>query len=99
MAVYYFLKLNPRRNDFAQTMTTEEREIMMQHIAYWREEMKRGSMQVFGPVFDPAAVYGVGIIKVDDEAQLKKLLAGDPASTINDYEYHLMNAVTREMVE
>lgn len=98
-ATYYFLRLNPRRKDFAPTMTAEEREIMLRHITYWKEEMKRGSMQIFGPVLDPASVYGVGIVQVADEAELKNLIANDPATAINDYEYYPMKAITKDMLE
>jgi hypothetical protein len=36
---YYFIRLVPRRADFAQTMSEEERSIMMRHVDYWREHM------------------------------------------------------------
>jgi hypothetical protein len=53
---YFFVKLNPCRPDFAQTMTTEENNIMQEHVAYWIKYMQEGKMLVFGPVFDPASV-------------------------------------------
>jgi len=90
---YFALKLNPSRPDFAQTMTEEERAIMQQHAAYWREHMNKGNVLVFGPVLDPNAVYGLGIVAVDDEQQVKDFIAGDPANTINSYEYYPMLAV------
>ncbi len=90
---YFMLKLNPCRPDFAQTMTQEERKIMEQHIVYWKEYMDKGIMLIFGPVLDPKGVYGLGIVKVDNVEQLKELIAGDPASQINHYEYHQMRAV------
>jgi len=91
---HYMIKLNPSRPTFAQDMTDAERAIMMQHIAYWKTYLDQGTMLVFGPVLDPAGTYGLGIVEVDDEEQLKTLLANDPASTINVYEYHPMRAVT-----
>lgn len=91
---YYAVKLNPCRPDFAQTMTDEEKSIMQQHAAYWREQMSKGNVLVFGPVLDPAAVYGLGIVVVDHEQQLEDFIAGDPATRINHYEYHPMLAVT-----
>ncbi len=90
---YFALKLNPSRPDFAQTMTAEERSIMQQHVGYWMGYMARGKVLVFGPVLDPAAVYGLGIIVVDDESEVKEMIAKDPAATINIYEYHPMRAV------
>jgi uncharacterized protein YciI len=90
---YFALKLLPRRPDFAQTMTDEERAIMYQHIAYWKVYLDKGVVLVFGPVLDPAGAYGLGIVCVDGEDQVKELIAHDPAATINVYEYYPMRAV------
>lgn len=90
---YFILYLNPARPDFAQTMTPDERNSMMQLIAYWKEYSDNGTMLVFGPVMDPQGAYGMGIIAVDSEEQLQVLLKNDPASTINKYEYHPVRAV------
>lgn len=93
---YFVIYLNPSSPDFAQTMTDEERSIMHEHVAYWTEYMKQGIMLVFGPVMDPSGVYGLGIVLVDDEEQLKSLIDGDPASKINKYEYFPINALTSQ---
>src|ERR1700735_2602126 len=90
---YFFLKLVPRRPTFAQDMTPEERGIMMQHVAYWKKFLDEGKVLVYGPVMDPAAVYGVGIMMTDDEEEVKALIAGNPAGQINTYEYYRMRAV------
>lgn len=90
---YYAVRLNPSRPDFAMTMTDEERAVMNAHIAYWQPHLASGVMVVYGPVMDPGGPYGLGVVCVDSEAQLKELLAADPASTINRYEYHAMMAV------
>ena len=90
---YYVLKLNPSRPDFAQTMTGEEKDIMQQHIVYWKACMDKGVMLLFGSVLDPNAVYGLGIVAVDNEEQVKELIDNDPASKINIYEYHPMIAM------
>ena len=93
---YFALKLNPCRPDFAQTLTDEEKSIMQQHAAYWRQHMSKGKVIVFGPVLDPNAVYGLGIIAVDDEQEVKDFIAGDPANKVNSYEYYPMLAVVPE---
>jgi hypothetical protein len=90
---HYFLKLNPCRPTFAQDMTAEERAIMVQHVAYWTDLMGKGHVVVFGPVMDPREVYGVGVVEVDAEEQLKDLINNDPATNINRYEYYPMRAV------
>lgn len=90
---YFVLHLLPLRPDFAQTMTDEERTIMMQHVSYWTGKMNEGKVLAFGPVMDPAEIYGLGIVVVDDEQEVKDFIAHDPAATINRYEYFSMRAV------
>lgn len=90
---YFVLHLLPTRPNFAQTMTDEERSIMMKHVGYWTELMNKGKVVAFGPVLDPAEVYGLGIISVDSEQEVKDFIANDPAAKINRYEYFPMRAV------
>lgn len=93
---YFVLHLLPSRPDFAQTMTDEERAIMMQHVAYWTEIMNQGKVLAFGPVIDPKTVYGLGIIVVNNEQEVKDFIANDPATAINSYEYFPMMAIVPE---
>jgi len=92
---HFALKLIPCRPTFAQDMTPEERSIMQQHVVYWRDLMDKGMVIVFGPVMDPKAVYGLGVIEVDDEEQVRTFIKNDPATQINTYEYYPMRAVTK----
>ena len=93
---YFVLYLLPSRPGFAQTMTDEERGIMMKHVAYWTTIMNQGKVLAFGPVMDPKEVYGLGIIAADNEAEVKEFIANDPAAAINRYEYFPMKAVVKE---
>ena len=90
---YFVLHLLPSRPNFAQTMTDAERAIMTKHIAYWTEIMNQGKVLAFGPVLDPNEVYGLGIVSVETEQEVKDLIANDPASEINRYEYFPMKAI------
>ena len=92
---YFALYLLPSRPDFAQTMTEDERSIMMKHVAYWTELMNKGKVVAFGPVLDPKEVYGLGIIAVEEEQEVREFISNDPAATINRYEYFPMNAVVQ----
>jgi uncharacterized protein YciI len=77
-------------------MTEAEKEIMQQHVAYWREYMLQGIMLILGPVLDPKGAYGLGIIAVDSEDEVRPLIDNDPASKINTYEYYPMLAAVPE---
>lgn len=90
---YFVLHLLPSRPDFAKTMSEEELSIMQDHIAYWMDLMNKGKVLAFGPVLDPKEVYGLGIVSVDSEEEVKDFIANDPAGKINRYEYFPMNAV------
>ena len=93
MKKYFALKLLPSRPSFAMDMTAEEREIMQRHIVYWTGLMEKGLVLIFGPVMDPTGPYGLGIVVVDDEEEVKLFIANDPAAKINKYEYYPMMAV------
>src|SRR5438270_4826140 len=96
---HYFLKLIPCRPDFAQTMNEQERNIMLQHIDYWKKYMDEGITIRYRPILDPKGVYGIGIIAVDNEDQVKELIKNDPASQINTYEYFPMRVVVKSVIK
>jgi uncharacterized protein len=95
----YFFKLIPPRKTFSQDMTDAERKIMLQHIAYWKENMDEGRVIAFGPVLHPDGAFGVGIIQVNNEDEAKALAENDPAITsgLNTYEFYFMpNIVVKD---
>jgi uncharacterized protein YciI len=91
--MHFFLKLLPSRPTFAQDMTPDERAIMQQHVVYWTDLMKQGKVHVFGPVLDPNGIYGIGVVEVDSQEDVDKLIQQDPATKINRYEAYPMKAV------
>ncbi len=92
---HFFLKLNPPRSSFTMDMTVEERSIMQKHVAYWAPYVDNGTVIVLGPVMDPKGGYGVAVLAVDSEDQLRTLVANAPANGLNSYEIHPMRAVTK----
>jgi hypothetical protein len=74
----FFCKLTPPRATFVQDMTGEEGALMQQHAVYWRELMEEGRVVTFGVVADPAGVFGIGVVEVADEAEVRHLTDGDP---------------------
>ncbi|MNR22824.1 YCII-related domain protein [compost metagenome] len=93
--IHFMLWSTPPRITFHQDMTADERNIMMQHIAYWTEKQNQGIALVFGPVLNPTSPHGLAIIEVENEAQVPQLIAEDPASMagIMTTEFHPMKAV------
>ena len=77
----FVFRLLPPRSDFPLTMTEGERATMTQHVAYWSELARQGTVLAFGPVNDPRGPYGIGIILVDDLEAAESLRDRDPAVT------------------
>lgn len=77
--LYFLCKLIPPRASFAQDMTPEERSAMEEHVQYWTARMVEGIALVFGPVLDPAGPWGLGVVRVPDQAGLRRLQEEDPA--------------------
>jgi uncharacterized protein YciI len=75
---HFFLKLIPPRPTFADDMSPAEAEVMSAHAAYLTDLAERGIGFAFGPVFDPAGVWGMGIVEATDEAEARGLTDRDP---------------------
>jgi hypothetical protein len=76
---HFVLKSTPPRVTFHQDMTEDERNIMLQHIAYWTDKQNQGIALVFGPVLNPSAPHGLAIVEVENELQVPVLIEKDPA--------------------
>lgn len=80
MKCHFLVKLIPPRPSFALDMSEEERRLMQQHVAYWTGLAEKGVALLFGPVLDPAGSYGIGVVEVANEEDLKLLAANDPVT-------------------
>ena len=74
-------------------MTPNERTIMLAHRAYCDVWQAQGKVVVFGPVMDPKGVFGMGVVGVEAEDEIKQLIADDPATSLVLGEYFPMTAV------
>jgi uncharacterized protein YciI len=91
---YYVCKLTGPRPTFPQDMSAQEREIMMAHVAYCRELLDSGKALIFGPVADPAGVWGLGVLQLPDDADPQAIIANDPVTKANaGFNYQIMPMV------
>jgi hypothetical protein len=74
----FLLRLIAPRPTFATDMTQEEAALMKEHGAYWQGKLAEGVAVAFGPVLDPAGAWGLGLIRVGDEAAARAYTAEDP---------------------
>jgi uncharacterized protein YciI len=78
---HFFLKLIPPRASFPFDITDEERAIMADHAVYLKEIFVAGKLLSYGPVFDTAGAYGMGIFETADQAEAEAIMAQDPSIT------------------
>lgn len=76
---YFFCRLVPPRPSFALDMNADERAIMQAHVGYWMEKLTAGHAIVFGPVGDPKGPWGLGVMRVANEAAARDFEQNDPA--------------------
>src|SRR4051794_37666727 len=85
----FVLRLKAPRPTFALDMTTEEREIMGRHAAYWQPYLDAGAMVLFGPVLEATGSYGLAVVDTDDEDALRAFAAQDPVVTTGTAAYEI----------
>ena len=76
---HFVYKLIPPRPSFAADMTPEEGALMAAHSAHWRGLMDEGRVLVFGPVADPAGVWGMAVVEAADAGEVRAMGEADPA--------------------
>lgn len=74
----FHCRLIPPRQDFAFTLTEEERALMGRHADYLRRQLREGTMMIAGPVADPAGPWGLCILRVGTEAEARAVTDADP---------------------
>jgi len=84
----FLFRLIPPRPDFAQTMTAEEQQAMAGHMEYWQRLLHDGRVVVYGPVADPEGVWGLGVLRAADRAEVLAFGERDPSVTagVNTFE-------------
>jgi uncharacterized protein YciI len=71
----YFL--HTPRDDFAETMTDEERDAWGEHFARLKELMADGVLVIAGPTLGRVNT-GVAVFEADDEAAARRIMDDDP---------------------
>ena len=95
---YFLYKLVPPRPSFAMDMTDAERGVMGEHATYWGGLLAARTAVVFGPVLDPAGVWGLAVVEAGSVEEVRAIGEGDPAVTsrVATFEaYPMMGAAAR----
>jgi uncharacterized protein YciI len=72
----YFI--HPPRDDFAATMTDEEKQVWGVHFARLQQLLADGVMILVGPTLGPVNT-GIAIFEAPDEDAARKIMEEDPA--------------------
>ena len=75
MQFIYFIR--PHKENFAETMTEEEGNIMGTHFLYLQELLGKGKVILAGP--ETTGKFGICIIETDSEDEAKEIMMNDPA--------------------
>jgi uncharacterized protein len=97
MSSLFLFRLIPPRADFAQTMTESEQAAMAGHQGYWQQLLRDGRVVVYGPVADPEGVWGLGVLRAADRAEVLEIAEADPSVTagVNTFEvFEIMDGIT-----
>jgi uncharacterized protein YciI len=89
---HYYFKLIQPRPTFPQDMTDEESALMDEYGAYFQQQFEAGKVLLYGPVMAPNGAFGVGILEVADEAEVRHFGENDPSvrAGMNRFEFHPM---------
>ncbi len=93
----FLFRLIPPRADFAQTMTPDEQRAMTEHMDYWQRLLRDGRVVVYGPVADPEGVWGMGVLRAADRAEVLEIGNRDPSilAGVNTFEvFEIMGGIT-----
>jgi uncharacterized protein len=99
---HFLYKLIPPRPSFAEDMDETEARLMSEHADYWRGQLERGTVVIFGPVAEPEGSWGLAVLEVNDENAARALVVEDPAIKAADagfgFEIHpMLSAVGRSI--
>lgn len=72
-----FLIIKKPRENFINTMTDTESEIMSFHFEYLKQKLKEGKLVMAGPV--TTGDFGVSIIETETEEEALDIMNNDPA--------------------
>ncbi len=84
----FFVRIHPSRSNFLSTMSESERDAMVRHAHYWREELAKHRLIIAGPVPVEPGTFGVLILRAADEKQAERMVQQDPsvAAGVTNYE-------------
>ncbi len=72
-ANHFVYKLIPPRPTFASDMSDDEQAVMGEHFAYWTTLFEGGRIVAYGPVLEPAGVWGLAVVEAESVDDVRAL--------------------------
>ncbi|MBN8585104.1 MAG: hypothetical protein J0M37_08410 [Ignavibacteria bacterium] len=72
-----FLIIKRPRENFIETMTEAESEIMSRHFEYLKQKLKEGKLVMAGPV--TTGEFGLSVVETESEEEARDIMNNDPA--------------------
>jgi uncharacterized protein YciI len=76
---HFLIRIEPVRAGFVDSPTKEEAQAMGAHFAYLKKLLADGKLIVAGPSVNGPKTFGIILVEVENEAEAKAILEGDPA--------------------
>jgi uncharacterized protein YciI len=77
----FLVILRPVRDEMPFDPTEDEARVVGDHYDYLVKLRDEGKLVVAGPSIKPGDTFGIGVLDLDDEAEVQAIVAADPAVT------------------
>src|SRR5688572_17041294 len=75
----FLIRIEPARTTFMSDATKEEQQLMGLHFQYLKNLMGEGKIVLAGPSINGAKTFGLIIVEVENEAEARAIMEGDPS--------------------
>jgi uncharacterized protein len=76
---HFLIRIQPVRATFVNDATKEESKTMGVHFEYLKKLMTEGKIVLAGPSINGEKTFGLIIVEVENEAEARAILEGDPS--------------------
>ena len=75
----FLIRIEPVRATFVNDMTPDEQKTMGVHFHYLKKLAAAGKVVLAGPSINGGRTFGIIVVEVQDEAEARQILEGDPS--------------------
>ena len=76
---HFIIRIEPARAGFVDNATKEEAQAMTAHFGYLKKLTAEGKVLIAGPSINGPKTFGLIIVEVENEAEARAIMEGDPS--------------------